>query len=178
MTRRHRCTQRLRHEEEMKGRIRERDAPEPRIFMHSSCLVRRLALTATAEVTIKMAPKMPRRECAFMVDGDATATAASAARHCWKVPNGKLFYFFDVPLPPNGKWTSLPSCSLPVCLPLVFIPYPESKSTRASTSKMRFRFCGDLDVPDWILKEITLLSKIVRLSSEKDTLSDKICSTP
>ncbi|PRP73133.1 COMM domain-containing protein [Planoprotostelium fungivorum] len=25
---------------------------------------------------------------------------------------------------------------------------------------MRFRFCGELDAPDWILKEITLLAKI------------------
>jgi len=25
---------------------------------------------------------------------------------------------------------------------------------------MKFRFCGDLDAPDWILKEITILSKI------------------
>lgn len=26
---------------------------------------------------------------------------------------------------------------------------------------MKFRFCGDLDAPDWLLKEITVLSKIV-----------------
>lgn len=28
---------------------------------------------------------------------------------------------------------------------------------------MRFRLCGDLDVPDWVLKEISAVSKIVCL---------------
>lgn len=28
---------------------------------------------------------------------------------------------------------------------------------------MKFRFCGDLDVPDWLLKEISTLSKLVRI---------------
>lgn len=27
---------------------------------------------------------------------------------------------------------------------------------------MRFRFCGDLDCPDWVLAEINTLSKMVR----------------
>ena len=26
---------------------------------------------------------------------------------------------------------------------------------------MRFRFCGDLDAPDWILAEVNILSKFV-----------------
>lgn len=31
---------------------------------------------------------------------------------------------------------------------------------------MKFRFCGDLDAPDWLLKEITVLSKIVQFLYE------------
>ncbi|EDL95614.1 COMM domain containing 4 (predicted), isoform CRA_f [Rattus norvegicus] len=27
---------------------------------------------------------------------------------------------------------------------------------------MRFRFCGDLDCPDWVLAEISTLAKIVK----------------
>ncbi len=29
------------------------------------------------------------------------------------------------------------------------------------SSKMKFRFCGDLDCPDWVLAEINTLSKMV-----------------
>ena len=34
-----------------------------------------------------------------------------------------------------------------------------------SFAAQKFRFCGDLDAPDWILAEITVLSKMVRVDS-------------
>lgn len=46
---------------------------------------------------------------------------------------------------------------------------------------MRFRFCGDLDCPDWVLAEISILSKITSVKMKqlcgqviKDLLGDKI----
>ena len=36
----------------------------------------------------------------------------------------------------------------------------------------KFRFCGDLDCPDWVLAEISILSKLVS-SKVKDKLSIK-----
>jgi hypothetical protein len=29
-------------------------------------------------------------------------------------------------------------------------------------SLQKFKFCGDLDAPDWLLKEISVIAKIVR----------------
>lgn len=39
---------------------------------------------------------------------------------------------------------------------------------------MKFRFCGDLDAPDWLLADIALLSKIVRNCSGFAVFSDMI----
>lgn len=46
---------------------------------------------------------------------------------------------------------------------------------------MRFRFCGDLDCPDWVLAEISILSKITSVKMKllcaqviKDLLGDEI----
>ncbi|XP_072173475.1 COMM domain-containing protein 4-like [Diadema setosum] len=46
---------------------------------------------------------------------------------------------------------------------------------------MRFRFCGDLDCPDWVLAEISILSKITSIKMKqlcgqviKDLLGEKI----
>lgn len=36
-----------------------------------------------------------------------------------------------------------------------------SRLTACLTPMQRFRFCGDLDCPDWVLAEISTLAKIV-----------------
>lgn len=49
--------------------------------------------------------------------------------------------------PERGSWAHLsPFCSL----------------TSHLTLLQRFRFCGDLDCPDWVLAEISTLAKIVK----------------
>jgi hypothetical protein len=34
-------------------------------------------------------------------------------------------------------------------------------------ASQRFRFCGDLDAPDWILAEVSILSKMVRVARNR-----------